>query len=54
MKKKLKRLKLHRETLVHLNQRDLREVAGGATRFCQFSGQATCNTCAATCTTNLC
>lgn len=53
MKKSPKKLVLHRETLVRLEE-DLREVAGGITPRCPYSGYATCNTCAATCTTNYC
>jgi hypothetical protein len=56
MKKELKtkRLVLCRETLVELDRLDLRQVDGGATALCEWSGRATCGTCVQTCTTNLC
>lgn len=66
MKKKLKKLALHRETLAELDRSDdLQGVAGGATMNtcpsytcypanCDFSGRNTCATCQLTCTTNLC
>lgn len=55
-KTKLKKLTLNRETLIELDRLDLRQAGGGPTgpRVCQFSGYNTCNTCQATCTTNLC
>ncbi|HZF08914.1 MAG TPA: hypothetical protein VFE33_09010 [Thermoanaerobaculia bacterium] len=58
-KKKVRKLSLHRETLVELDRFD--SVVGGATltctgcpNVCEWSGRATCNTCQLTCTTNLC
>lgn len=66
MKKTLKKLTLHRETLIELDRPDLGWVAGGATfqytcpsftcypDNCDFSRRATCTTCAMTCTTNYC
>lgn len=61
MKKQTKKLVLNRETLVQL-ENGLGRVAGGATYncsascpdVCTFSGYRTCNTCGATCGTNLC
>jgi hypothetical protein len=53
MKKNTKKLVLNRETLVLLDN-NLKDVAGGITLRCQYSGYATCGTCAATCGTNLC
>jgi hypothetical protein len=53
MKKTAKRLVLSRETLSNLES-SLEQVAGGITRFCTFSGYNTCQTCEATCGTNLC
>ena len=53
MKKQVKKLVLSRETLVDLEE-NLVQVAGGYTARCQYSGYNTCNTCAATCTTNYC
>lgn len=46
MKKKSKKLQLHRETLHNLSQGNLKEVAGGATiaRTCEgFTADATCD-----------
>ena len=56
MKKKLvRKLVLNRETLVELDRVDIGQAAGGVvTRFCPYSGYATCGTCQATCTTNYC
>jgi hypothetical protein len=62
MKKRVKKMVLSRETLVHL-ENSLEQVAGGASepsycgscpQDCTFSGQRTCNTCQGTCTTNYC
>lgn len=53
MKKTMKRLVLNRETLANLDE-GLDKAAGGITRFCTFSGDNTCQTCIATCGTNLC
>jgi hypothetical protein len=67
MKKKTKKLALNRDTLLSLDQ-NLWQVAGGTTQVdvcgtrscappyshCEYSGQRTCNTCAGSCTTNLC
>ena len=66
MKKKLKKLVLAKETLVDL-EGNLGPVAGGASTLagcisgtgcnntgCPYSGYRTCNTCGATCGTNLC
>ena len=53
MKKTVKKLVLNRETLVDLEE-NLRQVAGGYTARCQYSGDGTCLTCAPTCTTNYC
>lgn len=58
LKKNVKKLVLHRETLLELDRLGS-WVAGGATQtcrpdFCDFSGRATCTTCQMTCTTNYC
>lgn len=53
MKKTVKKLVLNRETLVDLED-NLRQVAGGYTARCQYSGYGTCLTCEPTCTTNYC
>ena len=54
MKKQMKKLVLSRETLVSL-ETNLRQVAGGYTPRCQYSGYATCTTCDnQTCGTNYC
>jgi hypothetical protein len=53
MKKTVKKLVLNRETLVDLEQ-SLRQVAGGITLRCQYSGYQTCGTCESVCTTNYC
>jgi hypothetical protein len=54
MKKQMKKLSLNRETLTGLDE-DLGQVAGGVTlKACTFSGYNTCQTCGATCGTNLC
>jgi hypothetical protein len=55
MKKQMKKLVLNRETLVGLDV-NLGQVAGGLTnpKACQDSGYNTCQTCQATCGTNLC
>ena len=54
MKKTPKKLKLAKETVIHLES-NLDRVAGGVTLTCEYSqGQRTCATCARTCTTNLC
>jgi hypothetical protein len=54
MKKKMKKLTLSKETLVHLEE-DLVKAAGGITLRCQYSGYRTCGTCDnQTCGTNLC
>jgi hypothetical protein len=60
-KKSLKKLVLAKETLTHLES-GLGYVAAGATvsctgcgaPACPWSGYRTCNTCGATCGTNLC
>jgi hypothetical protein len=61
LRKRVRKLALHRETLVDLDRQDLRILAGGVTRtcprVCEFSNNglhscATCNN--QTCTTNLC
>jgi hypothetical protein len=65
MKKRSKKLALHRETLAELDRLNLKEAAGGATLNtcpsytcypvnCDFSNRNTCTTCQLTCTTNLC
>lgn len=56
MKKELKTKKmvLCRETLVELDRLSLRQVDGGVTAWCQYSGYRTCGTCEMTCTTNYC
>ncbi|MEA2695192.1 MAG: hypothetical protein QOJ16_4579 [Acidobacteriota bacterium] len=56
MKKRIKKLALHRETLLRLTQNDLEHVAGGTTNppDCDFSNRRTCQTCEMTCTTNYC
>ncbi|MEA2560596.1 MAG: hypothetical protein QOH06_2100 [Acidobacteriota bacterium] len=46
MKKKIKKLQLHRETLHNLSERDLKEVVGAATaaRTCDgFTAAASCD-----------
>lgn len=53
MKKTAKKLALNRETLTNLEE-NLGQVAGGITLRCPYSGQNTCNTCVATCTSNYC
>jgi hypothetical protein len=58
LKKSIKKLALHRETLLELDR--LGSVIGRAATqtcrpdFCDFSGRATCTTCELTCTTNYC
>ncbi|HJX26611.1 MAG TPA: class I lanthipeptide [Thermoanaerobaculia bacterium] len=52
--KTTKKLQLNRETLIQLEQAELRQVAGGATLRCEYSGYQTCATCGQTCGTNLC
>lgn len=60
MKRTVKKLALHRETLLELDRLHLAAVAGAATMtcqpdFCDFSnGRRTCTTCQMTCTTNYC
>jgi hypothetical protein len=59
LKKRIKKLALHRETLLRLTQNDLEYVGGGAgitnPPNCDFSNRKTCATCdMATCTTNNC
>jgi len=57
MKKMLKsRLTLNRETLAHLEEQDLGQIAGGTSspKICTFSGYQTCATCQNTCGTNYC
>jgi hypothetical protein len=55
MKKKPKKLELHRETLAALDQRELTRADGGAyTDYGCFSGYQTCGSCQNTCTTNRC
>jgi hypothetical protein len=54
MKKQVKKLALAKETLVNLEE-SLGQVAGGVTlKACTFSGYNTCQTCGASCGTNLC
>jgi hypothetical protein len=66
MKKQSRKLTLAKETLVYLES-SLGPVVGGATGLagcvsntgcdntgCNFSGYHSCNTCGATCGTNLC
>ncbi|HEY0513323.1 MAG TPA: class I lanthipeptide [Thermoanaerobaculia bacterium] len=51
MKKKFKKLSLTTETLGHLNEAGLDQVAGGATITAQCSGcTATCSYCTIHCT----
>ncbi|HVG10507.1 MAG TPA: class I lanthipeptide [Thermoanaerobaculia bacterium] len=52
-KKEKKKLTLNRETLVSLEE-NLKQVAGGVTLRCEYSGYKTCATCGQTCGTNLC
>lgn len=52
MKKQVKKLVLAKETVIRLEE-NLEQVAGGLTHDC-WSGYRTCNTCGATCGTNLC
>lgn len=54
MKKPLKKITLHRETLLQLDPGKLEKALGGYTPRCQYSGYGTCGTCEATCTTNYC
>ena len=58
MKKTRKKLTLNRETLLSLDRLHLHQAAGGATVACTYtnccSGQATCATCAGTCTSKYC
>lgn len=57
MKKMLKkRLTLNRETLAHLEEQNLEQIAGGGSgpADCTFSGYRTCATCKNTCGTNYC
>jgi hypothetical protein len=65
MKKQMKKLALHRETLAELDRLNLLTAVGGATlntcpsytcypANCDFSGRNTCTTCQLTCTTNFC
>ena len=53
-KKELRKLVLNRETLAELDRSELWQAAGGATRFCPYSGYITCGTCESVCTTNYC
>jgi len=54
MKKQTKKLTLAKETLVNLEEK-LVDVVGGVTlKACTFSGYNTCQTCGASCGTNLC
>jgi hypothetical protein len=56
VKKTIKKLVLHRETLMELDRPDLQVAFGGVTlKACTFSGGIqTCATCGGTCQTNLC
>ncbi len=66
MRKRMRKLALHRETLADLDRSSLKEAVGAATTFatcpsytcypgnCDFTGRATCTSCQFTCTTNLC
>jgi hypothetical protein len=60
MRKRTRKLTLHRETLGQLNRPDLEMAAGAATLTCypdpcEYSkGRATCTTCNLTCNTNTC
>ncbi len=65
MKKQMKKLALHRETLADLDRLNLKDAVGGATlntcpsytcypQNCDYSGRNTCTTCQLTCNTNLC
>ena len=45
MKKKFKRLSIHRETLRNLQQPDLRRAVGGGTEYLEDSGCACTDTC---------
>ncbi len=55
MKKIVRTLTLHRETLRDLGAQAASLVEGGAfTARCEFSGRNTCGTCVFTCTTNYC
>ncbi len=39
------KLHLNKETLRNLAEREMQEVAGGATAFCQETGLSLCNPC---------
>lgn len=60
MKKNIKKLALHRDTLADLDRLSLRLADGGTadsgymTCYCQYSNRRTCGTCEMTCTTNYC
>jgi hypothetical protein len=65
MKKKSKKLALHRETIAALDQHSLGLAEGGTNSAghsycyacsvgCPYSGYGTCNTCEGVCTTNYC
>jgi len=42
MKKRIKKLQLHRETLLELDNSDYRKVAGGATDACSYTCATSC------------
>jgi hypothetical protein len=66
MKKKSRKLALHRETIAALDQHSLGLARGGTSVTvgysrcyecsvgCPYSGYGTCNTCEGLCTTNYC
>lgn len=66
MKKQIKKLALHRETLADLDRLSLRLADGGTgvsahscymtcgSCDCTYSDRGTCGTCEGTCTTNYC
>ena len=66
MKKKSRKLALHRETIVALDQHSVSLAEGGTnpsagysycyacSAGCPYSGYGTCNTCEGVCTTNYC
>lgn len=57
-RKTVKKLVLNRETLIELDRSALAPVAAGYTYtacpYCPYSGENTCATCQATCTSNYC
>ena len=61
MRKRVKKLVVHRETLRQLDQLTLEQIDGGTgdatvtcPERCTWSGRNTCNSCELTCTTNFC